>query len=79
MLFRSKKSSLPRPKKELKGFYKINLLPGEEKNVSFTIKVKDLQFFDDSCHQWIAEPGRFEAVIAASATDIKGKVSFDLE
>lgn len=73
-----KKSSLPRPVKELKGFQKIKLAPGEEKEVSFTIKKDALSFFDDAQHAWVAEPGKFEAIIAASATDIKGVIPFEL-
>lgn len=53
-----KKSSLPRPVKELKGFRKVKLAPGEEQKVSFTVAKDALSFFDDAKHEWIAEPGR---------------------
>lgn len=74
-----KKSSLPRPVKELKGFQKIQLAPGEEKNVSITVNKEALSFFDDTQHAWIAEPGKFEALIGTSSRDIKGKVAFELK
>lgn len=74
-----KKSSLPRPVKELKGFRKVKLAPGEEQKVSFTVAKDALSFFDDAKHEWIAEPGKFEAVIAASAADIRGVVPFELK
>ncbi|MCI1648015.1 MAG: glycoside hydrolase family 3 C-terminal domain-containing protein [Bacteroides sp.] len=74
-----KKSSLPRPIKELKGFKKVKLAPGEEKAVSFTIDKSALSYFDDHQHAWVAEPGKFEAIVAASATDIKGVVPFELK
>lgn len=74
-----KKSSLPRPVKELKGFKKVKLAPGEEQKVSFTVAKDALSFFDDAKHEWIAEPGKFEAVIAASAADIRGVVPFELK
>ncbi|WP_373831189.1 glycoside hydrolase family 3 C-terminal domain-containing protein [Bacteroides heparinolyticus] len=74
-----KKSSLPRPVKELKGFQKIKLAPGEVREVSFVIDREALSFFDDARHTWVAEPGRFEAVVAASATDVRGVVSFELK
>ena len=64
------KSSLPRPVKELKGFSKIQLAPGETQEVTFLIDKQALSFFNDSRHEWVAEPGKFEAQIAASATDI---------
>lgn len=73
------KSSLPRPIKELKGFGKVKLAPGETKEVTFTIDKSALSFFDDARHEWVAEPGKFEAIIAASATDIKSKVAFELK
>ena len=74
-----KKSSLLRPLKELKGFKKIKLTPGESKEVSFVIDKEALSFFDDTKHAWIAEPGKFEAIIAASAADVKGVVPFELK
>lgn len=74
-----KKSSLPRPVKELKGFQKVKLAPGETKEVTFTIDKEALSFFDDTQHAWVAEPGKFEAVIAASAADVKGTVPFELK
>ncbi len=74
-----KKSSLPRPIKELKGFDKVKLAPGEEKVVTFTIAKDALSFYDDTKQAWVAEPGKFEAVIGASAADIKGIVPFELK
>jgi len=74
-----RKSSLPRPVKELKGFEKILLQPGETKTVTFTIDVDDLSFFDPEKHEWVAEPGRFDAIVAAAADDVRGSVSFELK
>ena len=73
------KSTLPRPIKELKGFEKISLQPGETKNVSFTVDKSALSYFDPDKHEWVAEPGDFEAQIGASSTDIKTKVAFKLK
>ena len=73
------KSSLPRPLKELKGFEKVSLEPGEEKLVSFTISKEALSFYDDKKSAWIAEPGKFKIMIGASATDIKATVDFTLK
>lgn len=72
------KSSLPRPVKELKGFRKITLQPGQEQTVSFTIDRKALSFYDDTKQDWVAEPGAFEALVGASACDIRGKAAFEL-
>ncbi len=73
-----RKSSLPRPVKELKGFAKLSLKAGETASVSFTIDREALSFFDDAKHEWVAEPGKFEAIIAAAADDIRGSIAFEL-
>lgn len=78
LYIRDKKSSVERPIKELKGFCKVSLKSGEEKEVSFTIDRSALSYFDAGSHQWVAEPGAFEAIVAASATDIRGQVEFKL-
>ncbi|MBD8084378.1 glycoside hydrolase family 3 C-terminal domain-containing protein [Chryseobacterium caseinilyticum] len=74
-----KKSSVLRPEKELKGFEKVFLNPGEEKEVSFTIDKEALSFFDAEKHAWIAEPGDFEAQIGNSSDNILTKVKFTLK
>lgn len=73
------KSSLPRPVKELKGFSKVKLAPGETREVTFTIGKEALSFFDDARHEWVAEPGKFEALVGASSTDIRNRVAFELK
>ena len=73
LYIQDEKSSLPRPVKELKGFRKIHLAPGQTTEVSFSITPDDLKFFDD---EWIAEPGKFKAMIGASSTDIRSTVRF---
>lgn len=71
------KCSVMRPAKELKGFAKLHLKPGETKTATFTIKPSDLAFFDAEAHQWVTEPGKFVASIAAASDDIKSTVKFD--
>lgn len=73
------KSSLPRPVKELKGFSKVSLAPGQTETVTFEIGRDALAFFDDKAHEWVVEPGKFEALIGASSADIKSKVVFEVE
>ena len=72
------KASVMRPQKELKGFQKISLEPGEQKTVSFSITEEDLRFYDENQHKWVAEPGTFKAYIGSSSRDIKAKLSFEL-
>lgn len=71
-------SSLVRPPKELKGFQKVELQPGETKKVVFTIKERDLSFYNPYLPGWVAEPGEFEVLIGASSRDILLKKSFIL-
>ena len=73
------KCSVDRPVKELKGFQKIALAPGETKTVDSCITLKDLQFFDEATHSWKAEPGKFKAYIGASELDIRSIVPFTLK
>ena len=79
LYIRDVKSSLPRPVKELKGFQKVTLAPGEQRDITFTIDKSMLSYYDDSKGEWVMEPGSFEALIGASAGDIKSKVSFEMK
>ena len=72
-------SSVIRPIKELKGFCKVELQPNETKEISFTITAEELSFFDEKQHKWIAESGKFEALMASSSADIRSKVCFELK
>lgn len=73
------KSSLERPVKELKGFQKIELNPGEEKMVEFNITSNDLKFYDEAIQDWKAEQGKFNIFIGSSSTDIRAKAKFNLK
>ena len=72
------KASVERPRKELKGFRKVALMPGETRMVTFDINTDDLQFFSEKEHRWVAEPGTFKAYICASSEDVRGTASFEL-
>ncbi len=72
-------SSLPRPEKELKGFSKVWLEPGESKDVSITIDNSALSFYDDRAGQWTSEQGAFEALIGDASDNLPLKVKFELK
>lgn len=72
------KSSVDRPVKELKGFAKLSLAPGETGTATFEIDEAALSFFDADRHEWVCEPGVFEALVGASSADIRSKVSFSV-
>ena len=68
---RDLKPAIDRPIRELKGFAKIELEPGETKPVRFTTKPRDLAYFDTAGHQWKANAGDYEIEVAASSRDIR--------
>jgi beta-glucosidase len=78
LYLRDVKSSLDRPEKELKGFKRVALQPGQTATVSFTIDEAALSFFDPAKKSWVAEPGDFEVLIGASSRDIRLQGSFAL-
>ena len=69
-------SSLERPVKELKGFKKISLAPGETKKVTFEISEDMLKFYDPAQKGWVLEKGKFTAHIGAASDDIRTSVDF---
>jgi beta-glucosidase len=73
------KSSLPRPPKELKGFAKVALEPGQSETVTFTLDERSLAYYDPVKKGWVAEPGEFEVLVGASSRDIRLKAKFTLE
>lgn len=73
------KTTLPRPVKELKGFKKISLEPGQTETVTFEISRDDLSYFDADKHAWVVDPGKFEALVGASSRDIRSKVTFKVK
>ena len=72
-------ASIDRPAKELKGFEKVFLKAGQKKTVTFEIDAEDLSWFDADKHEWVAEPGEFQALFARSAGDVQTMVSFQLK
>jgi len=73
------KSGLVRPQKELKGFAKVELKPGETKTVSIHLDFRAFAYYHPEYKQWITEDGDFDILIAASATDIRQTLTVTLE
>ena len=68
---RDSESVTDKPEKELKGFAKVNLEPGEKKTVSIDLKQDQFAHFDDQTNQWIVEPGEYEILLGSSSRDIR--------
>lgn len=70
-------ATVARPVKELKGFRRIHLLPGETQEVSFVIPSEMLTMYDASMKKTI-EPGRFSVMIGASSKDIRQRTYLEV-
>jgi beta-glucosidase len=74
-----RESSLVRPEKELKGFAKVELQPGETKSVSIKLDFRSFAYYHPNYEQWITESGDFDLLIGASAADIRCQLTVALE
>ena len=68
MYIRDRVSSLTRPVKELKGFQKLSLQPGETRTVTLNITPECLAFYDINM-RYVVEPGEFEIMVGNSSRD----------
>jgi beta-glucosidase len=73
------KSSLPRPVKELKGFEKVMLNPGESKIVKLTLVYKDFAYWYPDKKGWYTEPGKFRILVGSSSANTELSKEIDLE
>ncbi|MDO6422536.1 glycoside hydrolase family 3 C-terminal domain-containing protein [Saccharophagus degradans] len=72
-------ASVERPAKELKGFQKVFLEPGESKAVNITLNKRALSFWDENSNDWLAETGKFNVLLGASVSDIRLQTSFQYQ
>jgi beta-glucosidase len=66
---RDKVSSVTRPVKELRGFERVSLKPGEKKTLRFAIGPEALRFTNDEMKR-VVEPGAFDVMVGASSTSL---------
>jgi len=69
---------IDKPVRELKGFAKVSLEPGEKKTVSLPVSARDFAYFDVPGKQWKADAGDYEIQVGASSRDIRQKVTVHL-
>jgi len=72
------KPALPRPPKELKGFKKISLKPGEKKTVSIPLDQRAFAYYDPAKTGWVSEAGDFKILVGSSSHDIRLQDTFHL-
>jgi beta-glucosidase len=75
---RDSAARVARPEKELKGFVKVALQPGETQTVTLHLDREALAYWDDAQHTWVAEAGEFEVLIGSSSQDIRARAPFHL-
>ncbi|OSX97662.1 glycoside hydrolase family 3 C-terminal domain-containing protein [Bacillus nitratireducens] len=63
-------STMIRPEKELKGFEKVELQPGEEKTVNFTLNKRSFAYYNVELKDWHVETGEFEILVGKSSREI---------
>jgi len=63
--------SVVRPIKELRGFQRVSLQPGEKKSLTFAVPTTKLGFYDEKRHAFVVNPGEYEIQIGASSADIR--------
>jgi beta-glucosidase len=72
-------SKVPRPAKELKGFVRIDLKPGETKTATVTLDRRAFSYYDAATKQWRADPGEFNVLVGRSSQDIELRGSLTLD
>lgn len=65
-----KESTVIRPIRELKGFKKVALMPGEEKAITFSLNKRAFAYYEEQIHDWYVEEGMFTVEIGTSSRDI---------
>jgi beta-glucosidase len=72
-------SSVQRPEKELRAFAKVELGPGERRELRFTLAPRAFAAWDPGAGDWVAEPGEFEILVGASSREICARAAVLLE
>ena len=63
-------STMHRPVKELRGFKKVRLAPGEEQEISITLGRHAFEYYTPALHKWVVEGGSFEIMVGRSSREI---------
>jgi beta-glucosidase len=71
-------ASVPRPPRELVGFAKLRLRPGERATARFELPPRAFAFYDAARREWVAEPGAFELAAGASSRDLRARARIEL-
>lgn len=72
-------ASVDRPVRELKGFQRIELSPGESRQITFQLTPAALSYYSIQKHAWVAEPGQFSLSVGTSSRDLPLKTPFTVQ
>ncbi len=76
---RDVESTLPRPAKELAGFAKVRLEPGETARVEVSLGRRSFTVWDVAANDWLVEAGEYQILVGASSTDMRGSVTVHID
>ncbi|PAP75045.1 hypothetical protein BSZ37_00555 [Rubrivirga marina] len=71
-------SAVARPVKELRGFRRITLAPGETQTVTFPLTAREVAYWDPEADAWAVEPGRVEVQVGAASDDVRQRLTVDV-
>lgn len=79
LYIRDLECSVKRPIKELRGFERVSLKPGEKRTVTLVLKGEQLAFYDIEKHDFVVEPGVFDVLVGSSSEDIRCREQFEVK
>jgi beta-glucosidase len=71
--------SAPMPPKQLRGFEKVSLEPGQSEHVSFHLDERALSYWDTDTHDWVVQSGTYHVMVGSSSRDMRLRDSFSIE
>ncbi len=69
-------TAVPEPSRQLKGFHKVYLKPGQTQHVAFALSARDLSYWDTRANGWVVQRGRYQVMVGSSSRDIRLQSSF---
>ena len=72
-------AAVPRPVKELKGFSRVMLAPGESRHVTVTLDRRSMAYWDTNIHNWKVDPGKFTVFVGDSSANVPLQKSFTVQ
>ena len=78
LYFHARHSRVPRPAKELRGFQRLHLQPGETRTVTFALAGEKMSYWSERQHGFVVDPGSYDVLVGASSADIRQKTILEI-